>query len=365
MKLSVSALQLLEAPVRMRGWQGIFHLASSLAKRVLANLKPSVGPKPVHFVDHIPVEKLQNTEGSRSTSRGRGRLSKPDFEGKENEGARGRMGSQLFSSKLDTQIGGTDWEAILPPRALAARATLMNSMGRGRTLTRENNERDSSAGSRGRPRATCQPSGVGERSGDVGVDGSESSKGGQAREGVQEGRANREGRAEGSGRVLRDGAAETRAATGGGSMGSVDASGTGLATGKKFKLSTDLAKRVLETEGDGEADGLKRFGAQLLAEHRPSPLDISEWPVLGGARDPAAESLVSPGPSSHKRRGEKLEDLLADGSCGATPWLARVRLGKGRKLEDAPADEKAAGRSELFVPRQLRQKSAVVSEQLV
>ena len=172
MKLFVSALQLLEAPVRMRGWQGIFHLDPSLAKRALANLKPLVGPKPVRFVDHIPLEKLQNTEGSRSTSRGRGRLSKPDLEGKENEGARGRTGSQLFSSKVDTQTGGTDWGAVLPPRALAARAALINSMGRGRTLTRESNERDSSAGSRGRPRATCQSSGAGERNGDVGVDGS-------------------------------------------------------------------------------------------------------------------------------------------------------------------------------------------------
>ncbi|GAQ91201.1 hypothetical protein KFL_007420060 [Klebsormidium nitens] len=352
--------QLLEAPVRMRGWQGIFHLDPSVANRALANLKPSLRPKPVRFADHITLEKLQSAESSRSTSRSRGRFSRPDFEGKENEGARGRIGSDLPSSKSDSQTGGTNWEAVLPPRALAARAALMNSMGRGRTSTRESIGPQSSTGLRGRLRATCQPSG----DGNVGVDGSKSSGRGQAREGVQQGRANREERAEGSGRVL-PGAAESGTAKRGGSVERFDldrASGGKSQDG--VNLNEDLAKRVMETEGNGEADGLKRFGAQLLADYRPPALDISEWPVLGGAREPAPESLLSPGSNSHKRRGEEPENLLADGSCGATPWLARVRLNKAPKLEDAAVDEKAAGRSEVFVPRQLRQKSAVVSHQL-
>lgn len=141
LKLSFCALQLLTAPVRMRGWQGIFHLDPSVAQRAVRNLQTSPGPRPIRFTDHVPSETLQR---ARSSSRGRGYQSR----GKENDG----FGTGL-SSRSDNQLGGTNWEAVLPPRALAARAALAASMGRGRPSQAKEDRWQGTEAVRGRSRA--------------------------------------------------------------------------------------------------------------------------------------------------------------------------------------------------------------------
>jgi hypothetical protein len=369
LKLSFCALQLLTAPVRMRGWQGIFHLDPSVTKRAIRNLQTSPSPRPIRFTDHVPSETLQR---ARSSSRGRGYQSR----GKENDG----FGTGL-SSQSDNREGGTNWEAVLPPRAQAARAALAASMGRGRPSQAKEDRWQGTEAVRGRSRARL---GNGAFSGTVlpaeEADGFRVGPSGGARAavGVQQGR---EGKRAGGWEGGRDGS-EKYPRPESDSASAVQSCeeqqlGMGRAEEKQARDATEMLRswtRVGTSEEGGtkmdlpgdeaELDSRVQNGNGIGSKPPPqaessTPLDADAWPVLGGKREASSDALMSPRSVVRKRRSE----VLVEGSCGATPWLERVRIGKGPRLTEPESSEHGVDRQAL-VPRQLRKKSAVISDQL-
>jgi hypothetical protein len=294
LKLSFCALQLLTAPVRMRGWQGIFHLDPSVAQRAVRNLQFSPGPRPIRFTDHVPSETLQQV---RLSSRGRGYQSR----GKENDG----FGIGL-SSQSGNREGGTNWEAVLPPHALAARAALAASMGRGRPSQAKEDRWQGTEAVRGRSRA---------RSGDgalsravlpaeeadgfrVGHSGGERAAVGaqQGREGKRAG--GREGGRDGSKKYPRGSQPELDSATAVQSR-EEERLGMGRAEEKQAQDATEILRswtRVGTSEEGGtkmdlpgneaESDGKVQNGNRISykpppqAENGspPTPLDADAWP---------------------------------------------------------------------------------------
>lgn len=136
---------------------------------------------------------------------------------------------------------------------------------------------------------------------------------------------------------------------------------TRVGTSEEGRTKMDLPGS--KTESDGKVQNGNRISYKLPPQAEssspPTPLDADAWPDLGGRRKASSEALMSPRSVLRKRRSE----ALVEGSCGATPWLERVRIEKGPKLTEPEASEGGVDR-QACVPRQLRKKSAVISDQL-